>query len=109
MNVVFTLFPRLSRSLIRGCRPALVETDFSYRHPAQAVRKFAGQFTRFEWAYLCSYRWFVTALERAAYRGSFTSVKLRARQKLVNEGLRQSLTTTPATIDGRNPVNSGHN
>ena len=83
-------FPRLSRSLIRGCRSALAETDCSFASSGQGVRVFAEQFTRFEWMYLCSYRWFVTALQSAVYRGNFISVQLRAQQKLENEGLRQN-------------------
>ena len=98
MNVVSTSFPRISRSLIRGCRAALVERDCSYSSSARALRAFAEQFTRFEWIYLCSYRWFVTALESAAYRGSFVSVRLRAEQKLVSEGLRKNRIRRPSLV-----------
>jgi len=89
MNLAHTAFPRLSRSLILGRRLTVAETECSYRSSVQAIRAFTEQFTPFEWTYLCSYRWFITALEGAAYRGSFLSLQLRAQQKLVDEGLRQ--------------------
>lgn len=66
----------------------MVDTDGFYHDSAQAIQAFAERFTAFEWTYLCSYRWFVTALESAAHRGTSISVQLRAQKKLLNEGLR---------------------
>ena len=98
MNLAHTSIPRLSRSLIRGCRRALDNTSSSFSPGSiRPIEEFAKRFTRFEWIYLCSYRWFIAALDNAVYRGSFVALQLRAEKKLINEGLRRR----PATLNER--------
>jgi hypothetical protein len=58
-----------------------------------AARAFAGQFSNFEWKYLCSYRWFLTGVDRGLSTGDFLPLQRRAEDELVNEGLRRRTVT----------------
>jgi hypothetical protein len=59
----------------------------------QAARAYAGQFSNFEWKYLCSYRWFLEGVDRGLRTGDFLPLQRRAEDELVNEGLRRRILT----------------
>jgi hypothetical protein len=54
----------------------------------QAAKAFAGQFSEFEWQYLCSYQWFLTAVDQGLATGDFFPVNIRAERTLVDERIR---------------------
>jgi hypothetical protein len=51
--------------------PVLNMTD----NRIQGARAFAAQFTPFEWKYLCSREWFITAVDRAMENGDFLQIE----------------------------------
>ena len=55
----------------------------------QKKASFAEGFTHFEWMYLCSYRWFLKSLARAAESGDFTKLQISAERALIEGHLRR--------------------
>jgi hypothetical protein len=53
-----------------------------------AAKAFAEQFNHFEWEYLCSYQWFMTAVGRALETGDFAQLTARAEKALVDDKIR---------------------
>jgi hypothetical protein len=64
----------------------------------RAAKAFAEQFNPFEWKFLCSHQWFITAIDRALQTGNFLSLQIRAEQALIDGKIRRQ--TSPVTIDG---------
>ena len=54
----------------------------------QAAKAFAKQFSEFEWQYLCSYRWFLMAVDQGLETGDFSPLNVRAERTLVDEKIR---------------------
>jgi hypothetical protein len=59
----------------------------------RAAKAFAEEFNQFEWRYLCSYQWFLTAIDRALETGDFLSIRLRAEAALIAGKLRRQTST----------------
>jgi hypothetical protein len=64
--------------------PVLNMTD----NRIQGARAFAEQFAPFEWKYLCSREWFLTAMDRALENGDFLRIENKAHDALVDAKLR---------------------
>ncbi|PWT86102.1 MAG: hypothetical protein C5B58_01975 [Acidobacteria bacterium] len=54
----------------------------------EIAKIFAQQFNHFEWEYLCSYQWFLTAVDQALETGNFAQLTARAEKTLVDEKIR---------------------
>jgi hypothetical protein len=54
----------------------------------EVAKTFAKQFNHFEWEYLCSYQWFLTAMDRGLETGDFTRLLARAEKTLVDDKIR---------------------
>jgi hypothetical protein len=95
--------PRLSCALLGDCRP-VIEADSWRPCPADdpAVKEFVQHFTDFEWRYLCSYQWFLDDLGPTLRGGNHRALQLKAREKLVSEGLR------PRALTGNDELSLCH-
>jgi hypothetical protein len=54
----------------------------------EAAKAFAKQFNHFEWEYLCSYQWFMTAMGQGLETGNFAQLTARAEKTLVDDKIR---------------------
>ena len=54
----------------------------------QAAEAFAEQFNHFEWEYLCSCQWFLTAVDQALETVNFVQLTAKAEKTLVDDKIR---------------------
>jgi hypothetical protein len=54
----------------------------------EIAKIFAQQFNHFEWEYLCSYQWFLTAVDQALETGKFAQLTARAEKALIDDKIR---------------------
>ena len=54
----------------------------------KTAKTFAQQFHHFEWEYLCSYQWFLTAVDQALETGKFAQLTVRAEKTLIDDKIR---------------------
>ena len=54
----------------------------------ETAKAFAEQFNHFEWEYLCSYQWFMTAVGQALETGNFAQLTAIAQKTLVDDKIR---------------------
>ena len=54
----------------------------------EVAKAFAERFNHFEWEYLCSYQWFMTAVGQALETGNFARLTARAEKTLVDDKIR---------------------
>ena len=54
----------------------------------EIAKTFAQQFDHFEWEYLCSYQWFLTAMDQALETGNFAQLTARAETTLIDDRIR---------------------
>ena len=62
--------------------------DPARNRSVEAAKAFAQQFNHFEWEYLCSYQWFLTAVAHALETGNFAQLTARAENTLVDDKIR---------------------
>jgi hypothetical protein len=63
----------------------------------EIAKIFAQQFNHFEWEYLCSYQWFLTAVDQALETGKFAQLTARADKALTDDKIRLHPANTDST------------
>jgi hypothetical protein len=63
----------------------------------EIAKIFAKQFNHFEWEYLCSYQWFLTAVGQALETGNFAQLTARADKTLTDDKIRLHRANTDST------------
>lgn len=94
MKLFYTRSPESGRSLLRGSCP-LIDDAISCSGATYhfGVEDFVAGFTDLEWQYLSSYRWFLDGLSDALRSRNYRALQFRAREILINEGLRHRTST----------------
>jgi len=62
--------------------------DAAINDRIEIAKTFAQQFNHFEWEYLCSCQWFLTAVDQALETGNFGQLTARADKTLVDDKIR---------------------
>jgi hypothetical protein len=68
-----------------------------------AIRRaqaFARNFNAREWKFLCSYRWFLTGVDRMLSGSEVAALQLRAEDALIADGIRKPAENSDETLNG---------
>lgn len=90
---------RLFRAFILFAREAQMNPphDVASDDRIEIAKIFAQQFNHFEWEYLCSYQWFLTAVDQALVTGKFAQLTVRAERTLIDDKIRLHRANTDST------------